>query len=117
MMRGPTRLVPTLWTLATLSAGIPAARAEDEPEHWAFIAPSRPEVPEVADGLEADYPAGLRGLVRFPSGDARALRERIEGVLALAPAEREAIRAAARVAAVERWSWSSVAQRILDVAA
>ena len=72
---------------------------------------------EVADGLEADYPARLRGLVRFPSGDAAALRERIEGVLALGPAEREAIRAAARRAAVERWSWSSVAQRILEVAA
>ena len=71
---------------------------------------------EVADGLEADYPAGLRGLVRFPSGDARALRERIEGVLALGPAEREAIRAAARRAAVERWGWSSVAERILDIA-
>ena len=72
---------------------------------------------EVADGLEADYPAGLSGLVRFPSGDATALRERIEGVLALEPGERAAIRAAARGAAVERWSWSSVAQRILDVAA
>jgi glycosyltransferase involved in cell wall biosynthesis len=71
---------------------------------------------EVADGLEADYPAGLRGLVRFPSGDAAALRERIEGVLALGGAERDAIRAAARRAAVERWSWSSVARRILDAA-
>jgi glycosyltransferase involved in cell wall biosynthesis len=72
---------------------------------------------EVADGLEADYPAGLRGLVRFPSGDTDALRQRIEGVLELGPAEREAIRAAARNAAVARWSWSSVARRILDVAA
>ena len=71
---------------------------------------------EVADGLEADYPAGLLRFVRFPSADATALRERIEGVLALGPAEREAIRAAARRAAVERWSWSSVAERILDIA-
>jgi glycosyltransferase involved in cell wall biosynthesis len=72
---------------------------------------------EVADGLEASYPAGLRELVRFPSGDADALRERIEGVLALGDAEREAIRGGARRAAVDRWSWSSVARRILDVAA
>ncbi len=71
---------------------------------------------EVAAGLEADYPAALRGLVRFPSGDADALRERLRGILALGPAEREAIRAAARRAAVERWSWGSVAQRILAVA-
>jgi glycosyltransferase involved in cell wall biosynthesis len=71
---------------------------------------------EVADELEADYPPALRGLVRFPSGDPEGLRERIVGVLGLEPAEREAIRAAARSAAVERWSWSSVARRILDAA-
>ena len=72
---------------------------------------------EVADGLEDSYPPDLRELVRFPSGDTDALRERIEGVLALGPDEREAIRGAARRAAVDRWSWSSVARRILDVAA
>ena len=67
---------------------------------------------EVADGLEANYPPSLRGLVRFPTGDAGALRERLAGILALAMTDREAIRAAARSAAVERWSWSSVASRI-----
>ena len=71
---------------------------------------------EVAEGLEADYPPSLRGLVRFPTGDAGGLRERLAGILALRPADREAIRAAARRAAVERWSWSSVASRILAVA-
>jgi len=72
---------------------------------------------EVADELEASYPSGLRELVRFPSGHADALRERIEGVLALGSTEREAVRGAARRAAVDRWSWSSVARRILDIAA
>jgi glycosyltransferase involved in cell wall biosynthesis len=67
---------------------------------------------EVADGLDAEYPAALRGLVRFPSGDADALRERLATILALGPQDRDAIRAAARRAAVERWSWRSVAQRI-----
>jgi glycosyltransferase involved in cell wall biosynthesis len=71
---------------------------------------------EVAAGLEADYPAALQGLVRFPSGDADALRERLRVILALGPAERESIRAAARRAAVERWSWGSVAQQILTAA-
>jgi glycosyltransferase involved in cell wall biosynthesis len=71
---------------------------------------------EVAEGLEADYPPALRGLVRFPTGDADALRERLVGILALGPADREAIRAAARRAAVEHWSWSSVADRILAAA-
>ena len=71
---------------------------------------------EVADGLEAEYPPALRGLVRFPTGDADALHERLAGILALGRADREAIRAASRRAAVERWSWSSVATRILVAA-
>ena len=71
---------------------------------------------EVADGLDADYPAALRGLARFPSGDADALRERLATILALGPQDRDAIRAAARRAAVERWSWRSVAQRIAAAA-
>ena len=71
---------------------------------------------EVADGLEAAYPPALRDLVRFPAGDAAALRARIERLLALAPDERSALRAAARRAVVERWSWRSVAERILAVA-
>jgi glycosyltransferase involved in cell wall biosynthesis len=54
--------------------------------------------------------------VRFPSGDANALRERLATILALGPQDRDAIRAAARRAAVERWSWRSVAQRIAAAA-
>jgi glycosyltransferase involved in cell wall biosynthesis len=70
---------------------------------------------EIARGLEADYPPGRAGLASFPTGDAAALRERLEAVLALRGAEREALRAAARNAAVERWSWTSVARQILTV--
>ena len=70
---------------------------------------------EIARGLEEDYPAGRGGLASFPNGDAAALRERLEAVLALRGADRAALRAAARQAAVERWSWTSVARRILDV--
>ena len=71
---------------------------------------------EVGEGLEQDYPRALRHLVRFPSGDAGALRERLLGILALGSSERDAIRAAARRAVVERWSWQSVAERILAAA-
>ena len=67
----------------------------------------------VADGLEESYPSALRGLVRFPNGDAAALRERLGAILALGPEDRAAIRAAAREAAVELWSWRSVAQHIV----
>jgi glycosyltransferase involved in cell wall biosynthesis len=70
---------------------------------------------EIARGLEEDYPPGRGGLASFPNGDAAALRDRLEAVLALRGDEREALRAAARRAAVERWSWTSVAQRILGV--
>jgi D-inositol-3-phosphate glycosyltransferase len=72
---------------------------------------------EVADGLDEDYPPALRGLARFPSEDAEALQERLAAILALGPNDRDAIRAAARRAAVERWSWRSVAQRIAAAAA
>jgi glycosyltransferase involved in cell wall biosynthesis len=70
---------------------------------------------EIARGLEEDYPPGRGGLASFPSGDSAALRERLEDVLALEGADREALRTAARNAAVERWSWTSVARQILAV--
>jgi glycosyltransferase involved in cell wall biosynthesis len=68
---------------------------------------------EIARGLEQVYPPGLGELASFPSGDAPALRGRLEAILALDPRRREALREAARRAAVERWSWTSVADRIL----
>jgi glycosyltransferase involved in cell wall biosynthesis len=68
---------------------------------------------EVAEGLEAEYPEGLRDLSSFTSGDAADLRGKLARLLALDGAERDAIRAAARRAAVERWSWASVADRLL----
>ena len=70
---------------------------------------------EVARGLEEAYPPGRGGLASFPNGDSTALRERLAAVLALGGADRDALRAAARKAAVERWSWSSVARQILHV--
>ena len=69
---------------------------------------------EVAEGLAGYYPPGLGRLTSFPNGDADALAERIRDVLALAPDQREAVRAAARTAAVELWSWGSVARRVLE---
>ncbi len=66
----------------------------------------------VADGLEESYPPGLQGLVRFPNENVEALRDRLAAILALAPGDRSAIRAAARAAAVELWSWRSVAAQI-----
>jgi glycosyltransferase involved in cell wall biosynthesis len=69
---------------------------------------------EIAAGLEDTYPEHLRHLAAFTSGDASDLRTRLAGLLALGPGDRTAIRAAARRAAVERWSWTSVAHRLLE---
>jgi glycosyltransferase involved in cell wall biosynthesis len=70
---------------------------------------------EVAEGLEAEYPDALRDLASFTSGEASDLREKLARLLALADGERESIRAAARRAAVERWSWASVVDRLLSL--
>ena len=68
---------------------------------------------EVAQGLARFYPAGKGRLASFPSGDAAELAERLTAILALPAAERAELRAAARAAVVELWSWKSVAERIL----
>ena len=70
---------------------------------------------EVAEGLEAEYPPALRGLTSFASGDAGDLHEKLAALLALSPADRAEVRAAARRAAVERWSWASIADRLLEL--
>ena len=68
---------------------------------------------EIADGLEAEYPAELRQLASFATGDVDDLRAKVVALLSLAPDERTEIEAAARRVAVERWSWRSVADRLL----
>ena len=68
---------------------------------------------EVAEGLEAEYPSHLRHLAAFDSGDASDLRAKLVELLALPAADRAALENAARQAAVVRWSWKSVADRLL----
>jgi glycosyltransferase involved in cell wall biosynthesis len=68
---------------------------------------------EIARGLDEDYPSHLRQLASFPNGDVAELNERLNEIISLPEADRAALRAAARNAAVERWSWTSVAHRLL----
>jgi glycosyltransferase involved in cell wall biosynthesis len=68
---------------------------------------------EVAQGLEAMYPPGLSHLASFTSGDAHELRDKLRVLLALSSRDRSSLREAARRAAVERWSWARVADRLL----
>jgi glycosyltransferase involved in cell wall biosynthesis len=69
---------------------------------------------EIAAGLEAVYPPEHARLASFASGDAGELRERLGQLLALPESERARLREAARRAAVERWSWAHVAERLLE---
>jgi glycosyltransferase involved in cell wall biosynthesis len=72
---------------------------------------------EVARGLEDEYPPELRELASFTSGETAELRRKLTRLLTLSPAERAEIREAARRAAAERWSWASVAERLLALGA
>ena len=68
---------------------------------------------EIAEGVEAEYPAARRELASFTSGEARELAGKLNALLALPAQERAEMGAAARRAAIERWSWRSVANRLL----
>ena len=70
---------------------------------------------EVAEGLEEEYPPTLRHLTSFATGDAADLRTKLAELLALSDDDRVEIREAARRAAVQRWSWGSVAERLVEL--
>jgi glycosyltransferase involved in cell wall biosynthesis len=69
---------------------------------------------EIAEGLEAEYPPGDRDLTSFRNGDAADLAAKLRRLLALPAEEREQLAEAARRAVVERWSWTRVAERLLQ---
>jgi glycosyltransferase involved in cell wall biosynthesis len=68
---------------------------------------------EVAAGLEEEYPEQFHGLASFTSGDAADLRAKLTAILTLSQTEHDELRRAARQAVVDRWSWASVAGRLL----
>jgi glycosyltransferase involved in cell wall biosynthesis len=69
---------------------------------------------EIAEGLEQAYPAAHRHLASFASGDAADLAAKLAELLALSSEARAELGAAARRTAVERWSWTSIAARLLE---
>jgi glycosyltransferase involved in cell wall biosynthesis len=71
---------------------------------------------EVAEGLEAGYPAHLSDLASFRTGDAADLTAKLRRLLALPEADRSALAESARRTAVQRWSWASIGTRILEAA-
>jgi glycosyltransferase involved in cell wall biosynthesis len=70
---------------------------------------------EIAVGLEESYPSAQRGLASFTTGDVDDLGDKLGTLLSLPVSDRAALRAAARKAAVERWSWKGVAGRLLEL--
>jgi glycosyltransferase involved in cell wall biosynthesis len=70
---------------------------------------------EVAEGIEAEYPPDLRHLVGFENGDVGDLTTKLRELLELGRDARAELGAAARRAVVEHWSWTSVAQRLLQI--
>jgi glycosyltransferase involved in cell wall biosynthesis len=68
---------------------------------------------EIAAGLEQEYPSDLRRLASFETGDSVDLAGKLHDLLALPAERRGELGAAARRAAVERWSWAGVAERLL----
>jgi glycosyltransferase involved in cell wall biosynthesis len=68
---------------------------------------------EVAAGLEEEYPARLRHLASFATGDSADLAGKLNELLALSRSDHDELRVAARRAVLRRWSWASVAERLL----
>lgn len=69
---------------------------------------------EVAAGIEAEVPRELAHLVAFENGNAEELAAKLRELLALPAARRAELGAAARRAVVARWSWASIADRLLE---
>jgi len=67
---------------------------------------------EVAAGLEEEYPS-LRHLAIFETGDAPISARKLNEVLALSQPSTDVLRQSARQAVVDRWSWASIARRLL----
>jgi glycosyltransferase involved in cell wall biosynthesis len=100
-------VVPSIFPEAFGMVGAEAAAAGCPP-----LVARHSGLQEVAEGLEAEYPPELRDLTSFANGDVEDLTSKLERLLALP--EREALGRAAREAATKRWSWRSVAERLLE---
>jgi glycosyltransferase involved in cell wall biosynthesis len=69
---------------------------------------------EIAEGLEAEYPPEHLHLASFAKGDTADLTAKLDELLSLPQSEHARVAEAARRAAEARWSWSSVAGRLLQ---
>jgi glycosyltransferase involved in cell wall biosynthesis len=71
---------------------------------------------EIAAGIEAAYPRRRRHLASFESGNVPELSDKLRELLSLPEPQRRELGRLARETAVERWSWTSVAERLARLA-
>ncbi|MGH8834018.1 MAG: glycosyltransferase family 4 protein [Actinomycetes bacterium] len=69
---------------------------------------------EVAARLAQAYPPRLAHLTSFEPGDVIDLEAKLNALLHLSPEKRRGLGLIARQVALERWSWSGIARRLLD---
>ena len=69
---------------------------------------------EIAEGLQEAYTEEHRTLASFEPGDAADLAAKLDAILSLPRSEWARLSAGARSAAVERWSWETIAALILS---
>jgi glycosyltransferase involved in cell wall biosynthesis len=69
---------------------------------------------EVAARLAEAYPPELAHLTSFARGDAGDLRAKLKALLMLSPEQRRDLGLTAREVVVEHWSWTGVAERLLE---
>jgi glycosyltransferase involved in cell wall biosynthesis len=105
---GDVTVVPSIFPEAFGMVAAEAAAAGSPP-----LVARHSGLAEIAAGLEDEYPGELRHLASFTTGDSRELAAKLTELLALPPSRYAALRVAARRAATERWSWKSVAERLL----
>jgi glycosyltransferase involved in cell wall biosynthesis len=103
-------VVPSIFPEAFGMVAAEAAAAEVPP-----LVARHSGLAEVAAGIEAAYPEDYRHLASFESGDALQLAERLRELLALPVDVRHELGRLARETAVQRWSWGSVAERLLSL--
>jgi glycosyltransferase involved in cell wall biosynthesis len=69
---------------------------------------------EVAAGIGEEVGPEAAALLSFPVGDSVELRERLAAILTLPEGRRRELGLAARRAVEQRWSWTVVADRLLQ---
>jgi glycosyltransferase involved in cell wall biosynthesis len=104
-----TTVVPSIFPEAFGMVAAEAAAAGSPP-----LVARHSGLAEVAAGLEEHYPAEQRHLASFEPGNVHDLEAKLGELLGLPAEVRAALGAAARQAALERWSWTSVAGRLLE---